>query len=196
MRGNKKYKITYFLFLIFIIMLLSFIGIGYAYWNENLKISASVKTAYMNVYFDETISNPNITYTKDNKVSTSKESNVANLNFKMNKGDSYKEFDFKVINGGSIPIRWKTVEIPKDANENGISIIVSRPINKTYETGEISKTTLKFIPNWDVIGDLDEYEFKVKMPYRQWTYAKNASVGDEGWVQYVVVNVKIDFIHN
>lgn len=193
MKRRLKNRGRYLLLSITITMMISFTSIGYAYWSENVKISAAVSTGYVDVYFDESGKNPNITYYKDG--SSSPGSNRANINFTMQQIGPIGEFKLKIKNGGTVPVRWQNATILNSLSSKGISTIVNSGYGSNYMPGEINSVTLKFIQDLKKPPEPGNYELAIILPYIQWTHEENAPVEDHlSWEKEVEVKVYIQVI--
>ncbi|MCM8711387.1 hypothetical protein M2651_10180 [Clostridium sp. SYSU_GA19001] len=191
MRRKRKNGFSKGIVLISLIVILSFIGICYAYWKEDINVSASINTGNMDVYFLSTAddltygSNVSISYEKDSNVSNSSNNNVMNVNLVMKKGGEIK-VKYTTRNGGTVPIIPKLYQISVTPNSGGVGIVFS-PGYYMFKPGANGWGTMTIrVYNSASLG---KYNFNIVLPHKQYINSK-----DGKWQKNVVVKGIVEVV--
>jgi len=180
-RRKRKFTAVEITLLVFLV-LLNFMGISYAYWNDGLAINTRVTMGSVDLCFCPTYSlevkrgegNLNISFNEDRTI----------MYIEGTVSDDYKAFlHYCVRNRGSIPVKYigsngkDDVEFSSDALKVTVQNLqhgILEPGEKFYsETGNPkihieSKKTNKNKNGED--GDNSSlYYFELEMPFTQWT---------------------------
>lgn len=192
MRRKRRSRLISLIFSVGLIAVMSFIGISYAYWSEDIKVSAAVSSGNMDVYFLNTKedltygSNVSISYYKDSNVSDSPNNNVMNLNITMKKNQVIGGIRYTTINGGTIPIRPMYYKIPVNPGSKGVGITFS-PNYYMFKPGDNGGGTIK-ITTYDY-AQPGKYDFSIILSHKQWIN------GLEGkWQQNIVVKGTVEVV--
>lgn len=199
-------------------ILLSFTGLSYTYWSDNINISTLASMANMDVHF--AADNDNLSYLTDSTVSDCGD-NVIEMNMTLKRGDSIRK-TFSVENGGTIPVRLK------DTGVNGSSIVVYTSTKQVFsdvsgisstskgikiefspfttnpirpqEKNENGKITISINnvtnPSDSYYVPLGKYTFLSTLYYYQWTdFTGDLTKGNYGsWKKKIVIRGTIDVV--
>lgn len=182
--ARKKHSIMNTTIFIVLIITMNLLGISYGYWQDGLASTMQFSTGYIEpVFLDEV------------KVKRSEDMNKSKVSLKMNKRTENNfikltgEIDrgkrgkltlyYTVINNGSLPIKFDD-ETFYDMNKKLLSqkagklkILKSEPSEKilypnnhhSLDKDANGSLTLQI----DAPEEVGNYEFEIKMPYKQWT---------------------------
>lgn len=199
MSKRKSFRIFSKMFIVVLILMLSCMGISYAYWNKNLKVDANLSTASMDVGFQNTykvnknpedfynVASQHISFQNDSNIGVCKTNNVMVINVVMKKSAEIN-ITYYTKNSGTMPIkpmndRNLVVRRPDGSLVDQIglevSVMCSPSLNLLKAQGE-DQGTIRIKTKPEHNPKIGVYEFSLIIPYKQCENEKKFIVDPEG----------------
>lgn len=173
MKKSKPIQRRKFILIIFTV-LLSFAGISYSYWIDNLNWNMTFSTGKVDAAFTDTTVIQNELYSIDADTNTDGDILIISGEVKKGSSASVATIEYDIYNDSTMPIRYQTVTLP-----SGISLMQNETRIEPEETLRGNSLTID-------LEQLDEYEFEFTIPFVQYNY----NLGN-GWKEDLTISVEI-----